>query len=835
MVQFFDPKSPHTFNLKIVLEELENISQRTYQEFSKSIIQHEDKIKIEIPSISSGLSIAVSQVENNPNQYLLRVTPKNITSLSVGDRLLMRIQSFSRSLDPPRTGLPFLYTLIQKNIDLEVEVFKLKKIELNPRVKSLAEVGETTNQVSESLSLGLGVALTLMSHDPEGVFLKFNQFLTLLKKLKLIGMFFGSSLNEFIEIVCGGERTTQSGSSSTKRGSSQGGTSQRRTLEVSLNENDKIRISEESAGSNSKLDIYSEQIFLEGPFMIKNILYTVSWVAKLLSLTLLLGMDKADKIKPWKLKLLKHHRKIHFIVVMSASMSIFFTGSRILLHRRNTFWGAIVKAYCCLNLSLLTLDLLEICTISMNLQYERQEGENEEEVGEEDLSAKRGKHKTHGKEEEEVAQDQRMGQDRGEIGDKIKLGQEKVLQKSRNAVNQTPQPILKFKYSRQNRRADRMEKNSKGQRVEEVRDLGPKSLQEPSFQSQSTPKLIRCGENETGNRTLKLLINYQKTMNYNKRNMAVEEFARKFIKNKKKGYDSKLILLGNWINIVHLGMMQVSVVSLPNCPTVLILVLLSIELVMTTLRLFPYFRGYSCFKIIKVAHQLAQSFCLSGFYLICLIIRLQSPEKQDRPVNQNLQSWGMIFISLGIFFTYLFNLVEMGAIVIDLAKKKLTKNKSKKSEKNDLTKEKRGLIFYTDKKEDDVGSERPRKAAIEDQDSILQFFEDSHVSDSRDEFKRHRAPFDEPRDRQELHKRLNKQFDKGKKAKKLIIDQNISAEKTDRWIGLSHSQDVSDSSLESLNSVTANRNGGLASNLVKRPKTKFSQFLGGKQCRLRYY
>ena len=213
----------------------------------------------------------------------------------------------------------------------------------------------------------MGIASSIVSQDPEEVFMKFNQFLILLTRLKLIGMFFGSSLDEFVTIVCGGTRSEHASEADQTQQSTR-----RRINELSFRESDESKIYEESSGSHKKLDTFEESIFLEGGFVISSFIFTLSWVFKVIGLLLLRQMWRSEKrIKKWKLKYLKYHRKVHHVVVMAVTMDLSFFGSRILLHRRSNLRGVLVKIYCGLNLTLLTLDFIEMASTSLNLKKQR--------------------------------------------------------------------------------------------------------------------------------------------------------------------------------------------------------------------------------------------------------------------------------------------------------------------------------------------------------------------------------------------------------------------------------------------------------------------------------
>ena len=383
LTQFYDPKSPFTFNFRLILEEIPLISHQTHLEFEKSITQYEDKLKIDLPAVQSPLQIEVSKVENDLNQYILRVTPSNSSSLEVGKKLEMVVESFSKSLDPAKTAKPIFYSLAKKTTKLEVEIFKLGIKELSPTAKSVSKVTGGTNDVSVSTALGIGLAFSVLSDDPEGVFLKFNQFLTMLKKVKLIGMFFGNSLQEFLENVCGGNqratKTSQEESKETNQSKRVKKGKRARILEPNIGNSENFKIVERSQGSHSKLDAFDQSVFVEGAFMFKGFIYLISWIFKAVGLIFFRKMESSLKIVIWQLKYLKYHRKIHFALVMASVMDVYFFGSRVLLHRRS---GGLVdflaKGYSVVVLGLLCYDFSEIWIQTSSLKGSKQIGEFDE-------------------------------------------------------------------------------------------------------------------------------------------------------------------------------------------------------------------------------------------------------------------------------------------------------------------------------------------------------------------------------------------------------------------------------------------------------------------------
>ena len=659
--QFYDPISPETFNLRVTLETHDGISHQTFKEFQKSILDYQEKFSVTIPSIENGVKIQVEKEgEVDMNKYVMRVTPVDTSGLSVGDKLNLTISSFSKSLDPKRTGIPFLYTLLQKSQTLEVEVLKLIPKKLNERTRSLAKISRRTNQISMTTSLGLGVLLNMASTDSEGAILLFNQFLTLVKRLKFIGIYFGEYLQEYIEIICG--ETPRSEKVNSER--------LRRVLEVSLKEDNKGKIREYSKGTYSKLDTYNRNIFFEGVFMIKSLIYILSWAMKLVGNYLLKSMkNKSSKIVEWKLKYLLYQRKAHFSVTMMCTMDILFTGGGILLHRKSDTISVIIKLLCCVNFTLMLIDLSEIFNITASLKFEKEEKENGE--FEENKRIRKNIQRP------KIA-DKRNPRSENTNFEIKKIEKTQQKHSSKFGIHPTPG-------SMRSRRA----RNNKSK----LESYTPRRIIKPPFRD--PPNLNKSMQKDKDKP--KLFIDSMKTLEYNSRNMAVEDFTRAYINKTDPGSFSRPIyLLNNLLSILHLAALQISIISLPKAPIVLIAILVAAEITFIGLNVIPYFY-FRFISLRQLTSKMITSICLLAFYLICLYIAFENPKKV-MPVNDRAQQFGIVIISLGIMSNYLFTFFKVVGIVVQTFKKYCSGAKNKTQSTGgieDLTKARRGLIFYT--------------------------------------------------------------------------------------------------------------------------------------------
>ena len=294
------------------------------------------------------------------NKFKIRINLPQSENISTGEKFDLVVKSNSHSLDPRFMDKTSYHNLKEKTKDYVVAVLKTGVISPSPTVESASNLVATVNPLSSAIATIFGSTLMMFSHDPDGEFLKFTQYLRFLKRVKLIGEFFGVSLETLIESLSPDEKKAKYDESRKDV---------KRLMEVSLEHDQKYQVEEESNSFHNKLDVFMISVFFEGPFMVKSILYDLSWTMKVIGMILLAGMESKEEVVKWKLIFLKYQRKVHFILLMSGTMDIYFFGTRILLHRRNSFIGIIIKILCLINMSLITLDLLEVVYVSINLKY----------------------------------------------------------------------------------------------------------------------------------------------------------------------------------------------------------------------------------------------------------------------------------------------------------------------------------------------------------------------------------------------------------------------------------------------------------------------------------
>ena len=741
--QSYDPRSNATFSLKLTLDTQSNLTTETYKQFEINLLKSEDKFTLRIDQLpsgdgqnSTGFTYKVLK-STTSSLFHVRVYVKNTTLLKIGDQFSATFQSFKQLLDPTFTDPVNVYTLKPKTQQLELEVFRVNNKPLAPAVESVASISSSTSTVSSSASTGLGVGLMILSNDPSGVFIKFNQFLTLMGRIKMIGIFFGSSLERFIEQVSGGNPRAEDDEEAEKR-----------VLEVSLTHN-KDRIAAESNGAHNKLDQFQQTIFLEGMFLIKMVLYSISWAMKAIGLSLLAQMKAKSKVVKWKLNYLKYQRKVHFILVMSSVLDISYFGTRILLHRRNSSQGMVVKSYVGMMYTLMIVDLLEIGFLSTKLKFEeeiKQDSkkenhsfsdtkekedpfrvnfeenshpldENYESPSKERLKKNKGDffRKYRRKNASKVwpkNRTNRANSQKNEVKSKLfkinkdnlfKQAKKSNLSDSRKALNRDDDDYSKFQLNNSIRNEKRLQKSEnfsqewfgleeqKSEQIEEEK-------KEDSYRNDHFTKRSKNSNSELKSSGPKVHINLAKTLAYNSRNLEIEKFSRSLLIKDPRSFTSPLQLLNNFFGVLHIALMQVSIVALPHSPNLLLITLMIMELTFCLLTLVPYLLNFRFVSCIELLSKALKSFFLEAFFSVCLIISLSSGGT-ELPVNKSLQKLGVITISLGVITAYLFTIVKMVILVVGVVKGLVQKNKKKKEKttgEEDLSLEMRGLFFYSD-------------------------------------------------------------------------------------------------------------------------------------------
>ena len=201
-------------------------------------------------------------------------------------------------------------------------------------------------------------------------------------------------------------------------------------------------------------------------------------------------------------------------------------------------------------------------------------------------------------------------------------------------------------------------------------------------------------------------IDHLRTLQHHQQDPEFTNFTRAMLRDDPRAYESSLGLLHNTLNVVHLALFQIAIPSLPHSPTTLLIILWSMELLFYLLTLIPCLIKFRFMSWFKLTEKTFKFIFMESFFGVCLMISLKS--NRDRmPVNKSLQEIGIYSVIFGIIVNYCF---VFGNIVISIIKiVKIFKDKKSTAEKDDLTLEKRGLIYYTDKKQSSLDDPEVRK------------------------------------------------------------------------------------------------------------------------------
>ena len=194
----------------------------------------------------------------------------------------------------------------------------------------------------------------------------------------------------------------------------------------------------------------------------------------------------------------------------------------------------------------------------------------------------------------------------------------------------------------------------------------------------------------------RLFIDHRRTIRFHERDQTIEDFSRSYLKPSPESFTSPFFRVNNFFNILQLSAIQVLIISFPNSPFTLLMILILAELCFILLTLIPFMKN-RFIPVNEFANKIIRSVCSGGFYLICFTIQV-SHDRNSLQVSENLQQWGIRFISIGIVSTYVFSFYK-GFVTIVNAYKKFTKNKSRQKNEagvEDLRLTHRGLIFYSE-------------------------------------------------------------------------------------------------------------------------------------------
>ena len=379
---------------------------------------------------------------------------------------------------------------------------------------------------------------------------------------------------------------------------------------------------------------------------------------------------------------------------------------------RNTFWGIIDKLVCALNMTLLVGDLLTVIKISTELKYQpsSKQQTNVKKIDKVKDSINQigiQKAKTLGK--QRINWGQGIERSDSEAIERRRKQRQKIMAFNR-AVNESHRHLFNNSSSRILGESSFIGLNNQNSGEQQTANSRVKQL--PKHLAQRSER--QTNQNEA-QKHRKMVIDHERTLEYNQRNLAIEAFSKAPLTDNPKSYSSSICLLNNILNTVHLSLIQISICSLPQSPVVLLTLLILLELVFILLTIIPFCTVCRFISKVDLCSKITKSVCLEGFFISCLIIKLNSGRAQA-PVDENLQRFGMLFISLGIFNSYFFLIIKIVQILGRMIKKRLMNKPKESKEGQDLTLSQRGLIFY---KADDLDKTEGNEVAK----GLAQFWE----------------------------------------------------------------------------------------------------------------
>ena len=264
------------------------------------------------------------------------ILPKEIQSI---EELQISIKASQRQLclDPPIT---LTNQTITKTIILAPRIEEKEIEEATKNGNSMSELMKSTQQ----FTLFMAPILALFDQDPQGLTLKFNQYLGWTSRLAFINIKFGEKLSAFLEEM----------------------PKKFEILAKTPEDRDRVILSQN--GNKGKFGAFGLEIKIKGRLLVMIIVYTTSYFIKLASFmafAFLKGQGKG--FSKWLVYFIYYQRRIHFIVYGLTFSDFVFYGLRIIFHQN---WieakEKIITALLCLFALILTLaDSIEIVLVSI--------------------------------------------------------------------------------------------------------------------------------------------------------------------------------------------------------------------------------------------------------------------------------------------------------------------------------------------------------------------------------------------------------------------------------------------------------------------------------------
>ena len=119
-----------------------------------------------------------------------------------------------------------------------------------------------------------------------------------------------------------------------------------------------------------------------------------------------------------------------------------------------------------------------------------------------------------------------------------------------------------------------------------------------------------------------------------------------------KVYQNSLCLLFNPIILIKLPIYQILIVGLPISPHILLPILVLLEMLAFCVKVIPTLKAGIYIHWMRLLLEILRFASLEGFFTCCTILCYQS-QNQIKPQSVILQTYTMVFISVGILIEYL--------------------------------------------------------------------------------------------------------------------------------------------------------------------------------------
>ena len=284
-------------------------------------------LKVLLPT-STNFDVFTDPASNPRKVFLLQVSQNNLSSityLTKNQGLVITANFTDDSLRPKTNEKTIIKAqatspiLNAKEPTLALNSSPISiKIRIAPKVdKAEIETSKTQGKalsdsavVSGYTASGASLALSVLSQDPSGAMVKFNQYLDFLSRFRLINIYFGSNLESFL----GAMGDMKELKAETKQ------------------ERDYIRKNQN--GDKGKFNDYDVSLQIKGKLLYKLIGYNCSFLLVLTSWAMLAWMKAKNKAVVLMVYWIYYQRIIHHVVTGVAMPDIVFYGTRIILHSK---------------------------------------------------------------------------------------------------------------------------------------------------------------------------------------------------------------------------------------------------------------------------------------------------------------------------------------------------------------------------------------------------------------------------------------------------------------------------------------------------------------------